>query len=49
MKLHQEKYILKMLAKFMPDGPLTTVQSNSLPFSKFIHERVIDALSATEC
>ena len=47
--LHQEKYIWKMIAKFLPSGASPSVQSNTLPFSKLIHERVIEALSTEGC
>ena len=45
IKLHQQKYIEKIVARFMPDGPLSKVQRNSLPYSKDFLRHVNDALS----
>jgi hypothetical protein len=33
IKLHQEKYIKKIVERFLPDGPLPNVQAKSLPYS----------------
>jgi hypothetical protein len=43
--LHQEAYILKLLAKYMPNGPPPHVQRNSLPYSDNLSENIIAALS----
>ena len=33
IKLHQKRYIEKVVARFLPMGPLPHVQANSLPYS----------------
>eukprot|EP00966_Prymnesium_polylepis_P299505 6921433-Prymnesium_polylepis.1 len=34
IKLHLEKYIHKLVKRFLPDGPLSRVQENSAPYSE---------------
>ena len=43
--LHQEAYIVKLLAKFLPDGPPPHVQKNTLPYSANFQENLVHALS----
>ena len=43
--LHQEAYVLKLLAKYAPNGPPAHVQRNSLPYSNDLNENIIKALS----
>ena len=45
IKLHQRKYIEKMVARFMPDGVGNTTQKNSLPYSANFLEHVVESLS----
>jgi hypothetical protein len=47
IKLHQRKYIAKLVEKFLPDGPLGKAQRGSLPFSKDFQQNLVDALSQT--
>jgi hypothetical protein len=46
--LHQQSYIEKLVARFLPDGPSARVQGNSLPYSPFLSARVAAALAQTE-
>ena len=43
--LHQQRYIEKVVARFLPDGPSPRIQGNTLPYSKGFVERINDALS----
>jgi hypothetical protein len=43
--LHQEAYIVKLLAKYLPDGAPATVQKNTLPYSSAFQANLIDALA----
>ena len=43
--LHQRKYIEKITSRFLPDGPISAVQRNSLPYSKDFLEHIESALS----
>ena len=43
--LHQEAYINKLLAKYMPNGPPPHIQRNTLPYSDNLSENIIKALS----
>jgi hypothetical protein len=43
--LHQQAYILKLLAKYMPDGPPAHIQRNTLPYSDKLNENLVKALS----
>ncbi|MDA0878653.1 MAG: reverse transcriptase domain-containing protein [archaeon] len=45
--LHQESYIEKLLAKFMPDGAPKHIPADSLPFSKNFESRVEAALEGS--
>lgn len=45
IKLHQRKYIDKVVSRFLPNGPLPASQRNGLPYSKKFMERMNDALS----
>ena len=45
IKLHQSRYIKKVVERFLPDGPLPRVQRNSLPYSPDFLLRIIDALA----
>ena len=42
--IHMEKYVEKVLAKWLPDGPLPRVQDNSLPYSRQFQARLDEAL-----
>ena len=44
--LHQEKYIDKLAARFLPDGIPSRVQKQSLPFTKDILQHCSDAVLA---
>ena len=48
IKLHQTKYIEKLVEKFLPDGPLPKAQRNSLPYSKQFLVSINDAIAQTE-
>ena len=48
IKLHQTKYIEKLVEKFLPGGPLPKVQRNSMPYSVDFHKNISDAQSQTE-
>jgi hypothetical protein len=43
--LHQEAYIKKLLAKYLPNGAPAHVQRNSLPYSDKLTENIIQALT----
>ena len=45
IKLHQRKYIEKVVSRFLPKGALAHVQKSSLPYSHAFMERMVDALS----
>ena len=45
--LHQESYVKKLLAKYMPDGPPASLQRNSLPYSEDVLTNIIHALDAS--
>ena len=45
IKLHQRKYIEKVVERFLPDGPLNKAQRNSLPYSADFLVNINDALS----
>ena len=49
IKLHQQKYIEKIVSRFLPDGPIGKAQRNSMPYSSDFLQHVNDALSQTEC
>ena len=48
IKLHQEKYIKKIVERFLPDGPLPNVQAKSMPYSEDFLSVISDALADTE-
>ena len=48
IKLHQNKYVEKVLAKYLPDGPPRRVSSNCLPYSPKLATLVEEALLAKE-
>ena len=43
--LHQERYIQKLVERFLPDGPSSRVQKNTLPYSSRFLEHMVDALA----
>jgi hypothetical protein len=45
IKLHQRKYIEKIVSRFLPDGPLPKAQRNSMPYSSDFLTHVNDCLS----
>ena len=47
IKLHQRKYIKKIVERFLPSGPSARVQRNSLPYSPTFLENVNAALAQT--
>ena len=47
--LHQQKYIDKVVSRFLPNGPLPKAQRNSLPYSTDFLQHVNEALSQHEC
>jgi ribonuclease HI len=48
IKLHQKRYIEKVVARFLPKGPLPHVQANSLPYSNNFKQNLINALAQTQ-
>ena len=48
IKLHQKKYIDKLLARYLPHGPPTRAKADCLPYSDQIHNHVEAALRAKE-
>ena len=48
IKLHQKKYIEKLLAKFLPHGPPNRSKPNCLPYSSDLHDLVDSAISEKE-
>ena len=48
IKLHQQKYIEKIVNKFLPQGPLPKAQRNSLPYSSNFLLHINECLSQTE-
>ena len=47
--LHQRKYVEKVVQRFLPDGPSSNVQRNSLPYSPLFLVRINEALSQESC
>jgi len=45
IKLHQTKYINKVIERFLPNGPSSHVQRNSMPYSSLFETRMKDALA----
>ena len=45
IKLHQKAYIEKMTERFLPDGPSSRVQANSLPYTSDFLRHLAEALS----
>ena len=48
LKIHQKKYIEKLLERYLPFGPPVRAKSNCLPFSNKIHDLVDAALTLKE-
>ena len=48
IKLHQRKYIEKVVERFLPHGPLPKAQRNSLPYSDSFLVSINDALSRAD-
>jgi len=48
IKIHQEKYVNKLLARYLPQGPPTRTKANCLPYSDQIHDLIESALLAKE-
>ena len=46
IKLHQQKYIEKIVTRFLPDGPISSAQRNGLPHSGDFLVHINDALAA---
>ena len=46
IKLHQQRYIEKVVARFLPKGPLPHVQANSLPYSSNFRQNLINVAGA---
>ena len=46
--LHQERYINKLVERFLPDGVSSRVQKNSLPYSPKLLEHLVKALAQDE-
>jgi hypothetical protein len=47
--LHQKTYIEKIVGRFMPDGPLSKVQKNSMPYSPNFYKHLQQALAQPAC
>ena len=45
IKLHQMKYINKLVERFLPNGPSPRVQKNTMPYSPLFETRMKDALA----
>jgi hypothetical protein len=45
IKLHQTKYINKVIERFLPNGPSSHVQRNSMPYSSLFETQMKDALA----
>ena len=45
IKLHQTKYINKLVERFLPNGPSPRVQKNTMPYSPLFETRMKDALA----
>ena len=43
--LHQEKYISKLVERFLPDGVPQRVERNTLPYSRRFLEHIANALA----
>ena len=48
IKIHQTKYIEKLLARYLPNGPSARAKPDCLPFSDKIHDLVDAALTLKE-
>jgi hypothetical protein len=49
IKLHQKKYIEKIVSRFLPNGPMSKTQKNSMPYSGRFLEHINESLSTTRC
>ena len=49
IKLHQEKYIKKVVERFLPKGPLPNVQRNTLPYTSNFYHGITEALAQSTC
>ena len=49
IKLHQRKYIEKVVSRFLPDGPIGKAQRNSMPYSGDFLKHINDSLSQPSC
>ena len=47
--LHQRKYVSKVVERFLPNGPSSNVQRNSLPYSENFLQHVNESLSMASC
>ena len=48
IKLHQTRYVEKIVERFLPDGPTPKSQRGSVPYSKDFLQNINDALSSDE-
>jgi hypothetical protein len=48
IQVHQEKYVKKLLDRYLPQGPPTRTKANCLPYSDQIHALIESALLAKE-
>jgi hypothetical protein len=48
IKIHQEKYVKKLLGRYLPQGPPTRTKADCLPYSDQIHALIESALLAKE-
>ena len=48
IKLHQERYVKKVVERFLPDGPSARTQRGSLPYSEDFLSRINDSLAQHE-
>jgi len=49
IKLHQQRYIEKMVERFLPKGPLPNVQKNTLPYTSSFYHNITEALAQSMC
>ena len=48
IKLHQSKYIKKLLDRFLPDGPPSHVKPDCLPYTSALPKLIEEAITAKE-
>ena len=48
IKLHQSKYVKKLMDRFLPDGPPSHVKPDCLPYTPALPKLIEEAIAAKE-